>query len=609
MTVDGDLFCLQCGELVRAGVQSPSEGLKLEETVDPLLRRAITDVENSRVVFTDPEKVAVQQIVNQAASNQPAPGEAPKEVLATPIQKKSFISLHRIVMPTGQTALASTSSSLSAASPGAKQELTQPTPLEPADSVPGVAPQVVMTKRHTALFICISAAIILLFGAANLAAGLYYADRVYPGVRVNNLAVGGWSFEQLHQRLAAALPQPSLSAVVAGRTYPLDISGVGAVSSSSLERDVRQSGKATRLPLLGVFDSWSKSPLVPSYELSDDSVSRAVLKLSGQVDRAASNAIPLVLGTNVTILADKPGTKLDPLAASAAIKAAYGHAQTVAIDQTRVAASVTADAYGGDIAAAQSVIGTTVSVKIKKQSYAPTPSQIAEWLIFYGPGKGVGIDPAAAANFVAGIPGAFDRSAALSGLLAALNTRHSTNLIPSTKHITGNIKPPSAAPVYPLITYGYCLDERSSGKSGIGKSVNSVLGSNDGWALGGRIHFVLIAKNCNFMLSLASADGMAALDPACSKQSTCRIHNNLSISDSSWANPPAGWVQSLDSYRAELINHVLGQWLGFDHPGCSSIAGHSPVLTAPSITFNAGCSPKWYVVPAELQDTKVLAGF
>jgi hypothetical protein len=101
---------------------------------------------------------------------------------------------------------------------------------------------------------------------------------------------------------------------------------------------------------------------------------------------------------------------------------------------------------------------------------------------------------------------------------------------------------------------------------------------------------------------------MAALDPACEKQTTCRIHNELAIAKDSWAKTPAGWTGDLSTYRGELINQIVGQWLGFEHPSCSALSTQAVVLSAPSLQIG-GCSPKWYAVPAELQDTKVLPGF
>jgi len=99
-----------------------------------------------------------------------------------------------------------------------------------------------------------------------------------------------------------------------------------------------------------------------------------------------------------------------------------------------------------------------------------------------------------------------------------------------------------------------------------------------------------------------------ALDPACGKQTTCRIHNDLAIAGDSWAAAPTSWSGTLASYRSELVNQVVGQWLGFDHPSCKALTTQTPVLSEPTVTVS-GCSPNWYAVPVELQDSKVLAGF
>jgi hypothetical protein len=265
--------------------------------------------------------------------------------------------------------------------------------------------------------------------------------------------------------------------------------------------------------------------------------------------------------------------------------------------------------YAGEIASAQAIMGTAVPVRVKKINHTPSQADIASWLVINGPGKGVMVDPSGAAKFIAGIPGAFDRAGALSGLLSALNAHKALTVTPSVRRITSTPAPKSVIPALPLASFTYCIDKSAEPAEDLKTTLETALGQEGSWSLGGRIRFLFSGGGCNFNVQVATKAAMNELDPACSSHTSCRIHNDLAIAATSWAKAPENWTGGLSSYRVEMVNHVLGQWLGFDHAGCTASQAQTPVLSAPSVTLPSGCSPKWYAVPAELQDTKVLAGF
>jgi hypothetical protein len=388
----------------------------------------------------------------------------------------------------------------------------------------------------------------------------------------------------------------------------LDDSLAGTASFPELEASLKEAGRGTSLPLVGLMISWFSKPVSPVYSLSDEGVARSVQKLEAVVSRQTSDAAVIVMGPSVMVLSEKPGVRLDPVAAAAAIRSAYGRVATATLEPVRVAPAVTAAAYAGDAAIAQTMVGLGIELTVKKAKYAPTPDQIGSWLVFAGPGKGVTVDPAGVAAWVASVPGSFDRATAVNAVVAALNARKGAGIAPSTTHPTANPQPASIAAAWPVVNYSYCVDESEASAPAASSEIAAVLGAGGGWTLGGRVHFTRAVSGCDFVLKLAGPEARRALDPECEKQTTCRIHNDLAIAIDSWKAVPAGWTSGIAAYRSELVNHVVGQWLGFDHPNCSAIAAQTPVLSAPSVTI-AGCSPKWYAVPFELQDAKVLAGF
>src|SRR5438132_13472709 len=96
LPVDGEMFCLQCGEAVQDGNLREVTPFDLEDTADPLLRRAISDATDGEVVFRVPAAATTL-----GAPTARAPDSTPEAVVASaePAPKRSFVSLHVILAP------------------------------------------------------------------------------------------------------------------------------------------------------------------------------------------------------------------------------------------------------------------------------------------------------------------------------------------------------------------------------------------------------------------------------------------------------------------------------------------------------------------------------
>ncbi len=589
------MFCLQCGQAEPKSAENTAEILKSEETTDPVLKRALLDATDGEIVFN----VAVNEAV--AVESKPVKSSGHK-----------FLSLRAVMAPphpmaTSGAFLMPPPASVPTLEPSVAGEKLSGTrksaSVMPAASTLARTIGSSMVKAWVIGFVGLG-----LFVGVNIGMSSYYSNRVYPGVHIGNLAVGGWTFDELHQKMPQVLPSPMLTAVVGSSRIDLGLRGEALDSSADLERKIRESGRTTALPIAGVIGSLLAKPVAPTFALTDDAVDRSVQRLATAVERSASNAVATIHGTDVFVLAEKPGVRIDKVAAAAAVRAAYGHVATASISPIRVEPNVGAADFANDVSLAQATITTVVQVTVNKAHYSPSTSQIASWLVFNGPGKGMNVDSAGVAVFVATIPGSFDRNGTVNGVVAALNARQGATLTPSVKKPTAGPKLASIMPVGPIATYDYCVGEADGAAADFDSTVATVLGTGGSWTLGGKLKFVPAKTGCNFTVRLANTSVMAALDPACEHQTTCRIHNDLAIAKDSWAKAPAARVGDAKTYHVELINHVVGQWLGFEHPSCSTKTAQVQAISAPSIQI-AGCSPKWYAVPAELQDTKVLPGF
>jgi hypothetical protein len=71
---------------------------------------------------------------------------------------------------------------------------------------------------------------------------------------------------------------------------------------------------------------------------------------------------------------------------------------------------------------------------------------------------------------------------------------------------------------------------------------------------------------------------------------SCRFGRTLMINLGRWLNGAEGYPVSLADYRAAVVNHELGHYLGFDHMGCPGPGQPGPIMQTQTIALG-GCVP------------------
>lgn len=121
-----------------------------------------------------------------------------------------------------------------------------------------------------------------------------------------------------------------------------------------------------------------------------------------------------------------------------------------------------------------------------------------------------------------------------------------------------------------------------------------------GWSLGGNIHFRQVRSGGDFTLWIASPDAMRSFGGGCGPDWSCRVGRDVVINDERWRTGSPYWHSSLDEYRAMLINHETGHWLGFDHAVCPAFGADAPVMMQQSLGTGECRSNPWPLA-AELE--------
>jgi hypothetical protein len=584
MPVDGVMFCLQCGTAVAMNSRDDRAGPEPEDTTDPLLRKAIVDSTHHQVNFRLPISGSVPKRSN-------SPLVSIGKLMAAPMPAAAMVG----VGPGGPV-----SARAPAVASAAPPHIEEPRPK--TNKAAARANRSVLSWTPWTAGILVFG----LFMALNLTIYVAFLNRVYPGVRVGASNVGGVMFQDLPGKLARLPGQTNIGVHVGSRTYQVQASEIGERDLSRLEREIKDVGHTTPLPVAGLVEALFSKPLDYSYAADERGLDKVAGMISADFSRPSVNAVPVAFAGQAFVVTEKNGQELAEGAVKDALRSALGVQPSISLEPRMVSPSIPASAYSQDVEAAEARMALKLQVRGKAGTNVPSPGDIAAWLVFSGPGKGVVADPGLVGAYIDGIPGKFDRVAATAALVTAINAGTSV-----TYAATGvnKIAPNKAVLLsLPLATYSYCsVADVTTDQMALNSEAANVLGDTKGWALGGRMDFKAVQSSCAFTLKLATASEMKDLAQACTGQSTCMAGSVLSLSKDSWQMPPKDWAGGAVSYHSELINHLVGQWLGFQHARCGTGAA-AQILEAATVTI-PGCSPNWYEIPADVQGTKPLPGF
>jgi uncharacterized protein DUF3152 len=124
------------------------------------------------------------------------------------------------------------------------------------------------------------------------------------------------------------------------------------------------------------------------------------------------------------------------------------------------------------------------------------------------------------------------------------------------------------------------------------------LNDGRGWALDGRVRFTRVASTGDFTVWLAAASSMSSFGPPCHPRYSCRSGRNVVINEDRWTTGSEPWAGPLDQYRAMVVNHETGHWLGLGHASCPGSGRPAPVMMQQSKGTGA-CSPNPWPLPGE----------
>ena len=124
-------------------------------------------------------------------------------------------------------------------------------------------------------------------------------------------------------------------------------------------------------------------------------------------------------------------------------------------------------------------------------------------------------------------------------------------------------------------------------------TIEAVLGHSAGWTAAGKHAFQHLASDVPALSILIAAP--ETVDRLCAPLNTegyfsCRNGRRAVLNVERWKAGVPHWTGSLEEYRAYLINHEVGHYLGMGHVTCPEQGAPAPVMQQQSIDL-MGCVP------------------
>ncbi len=234
----------------------------------------------------------------------------------------------------------------------------------------------------------VSVAIIWSFGflviGFNVILSAHYQDRIYPGVKIGSMMVGGLTKAEAASRIALQTSAYRLQLKIDDKSYSIEPTQFGASYEPSISAQTAfAQGRDQWLPMMGVWDAIHKQPLIYSYSIDKAKLTEYVSKLTFQQAQAPSDAVVTVVKGAPIVTPDKSGLAIDKDSVSKLIVQAIDTQNfEVKTSRSLVAADVRADTARAAAEAAKRVMGTKIELAYQDKRFAPSTAQIGEWIIF-----------------------------------------------------------------------------------------------------------------------------------------------------------------------------------------------------------------------------------
>jgi len=460
---------------------------------------------------------------------------------------------------------------------------------------------------------------------ANAVVARQYSDKIYPGVVIGTVPVGGLTIVEATSKIKND-SFGTITVLGSAQTKTIQLSELGASREYAQASDAAfNHNRDNRFALAALWNSRDTSMIKLTSSISKDKISQLAIRLVAENTSEPKNASLAIENNTAVIQPDQAGKAVDQNVLASRITEASntalsaGKAQ-LSVPVAPVAASITTASLTPARDKANALITNPLNLTYDSQTFTPDQKTKAGWITLttatipevsvnqtairaYVDGIAKNIDKAAVNKVVTlkdvvtvastgGQEGvSMNRAAASSSLAQQFTAGNPASIAITTSPIGFSTSTRQLAHYY-----NYCVslkDVDESNRQVFTDKIAATYAPDKGWSLNGYVKFNQVNSGCNFTVILAAPDQVAAASSGCDNVYSCTVGNNVIINYDRWTGASPAWTGSLDDYRSMVINHETGHWLGFGHAHCSATGAQAPVMQQQSISLENCAFNPW----------------
>jgi Protein of unknown function (DUF3152) len=137
------------------------------------------------------------------------------------------------------------------------------------------------------------------------------------------------------------------------------------------------------------------------------------------------------------------------------------------------------------------------------------------------------------------------------------------------------------ASVTPIRTITYSVAARGVAQTRLPAftaALARIYGDPRGWSVHGLVRWKQVASGGDLTVWLAAPDAMTSFSSGCSALWDCRVGRDVVINVQRWDHRSQWWPGAIGDYRAMIVNHETGHFLGLDHAPCPRAGVPAPLM-------------------------------
>lgn len=216
----------------------------------------------------------------------------------------------------------------------------------------------------------------------NLFFHTYMVDRIYPGITLGKLSLGGMNRQQVENLLLSKAAQYKLNLKIGGASYLVTPQAIGLSYDYVDTFDTAyQTSRESLNYITGL--AGMQEPVTYQFNQNQEKFNQFVDKIIADNSKPPVNAAISIQNGKPTVIPDQPGRTIEKTKIIEAVQIATSNqVSSISILPSTVPAPIQANDLTPKLTTANKLLATRISLTYQNQVFSPSSAEIGNWLVF-----------------------------------------------------------------------------------------------------------------------------------------------------------------------------------------------------------------------------------